>query len=142
MSIDKINKGHALGKSGEEIACEFLLKNKYQIIEKNFRSKLGEIDIIAKDKNEIVFVEVKTRGQKIFGTPAEAVTKKKKNHIYNVAEYYMWKKNIENVFCRIDVIEIYMNKSISINHIKNAVLEKPIGAKYIQKKENEEETSV
>lgn len=138
MNADKKLQKRIMGRNGEEIACDFLIQNGYQIIEKNFRSKLGEIDIIAKDKNELVFVEVKTRGQRMFGMPAEAVTKQKKNHIYHVAEYYLWKNNIENVFCRIDVIEIYVTNGISINYIKNAVLEEPLNSRYIEKSENGE----
>lgn len=122
---------HELGRNGENVACEFLIQSGYEILERNYRSKIGEIDIIAKEKDEIIFVEVKTRGQELYGTPGESVTKCKKTHIYHVAEYYLMEKNIENKFCRIDVIEIYKkNNKYLINHIKNSVLERPKRTKY------------
>ena len=80
---------HETGRVGEEVACDYVKKLGYEIIEKNYRNKMGEIDIIAKDKNEIVFIEVKTRCQKIYGSPSEAVDRRKKRHIYHVAEFYL-----------------------------------------------------
>ena len=82
-------KNIEIGKSGEDIAVEFLIKQGYYIHERNFRCKLGEIDIIAIDKidkNELVFIEVKTRNQNLFGTPADSIDHKNINHIYKVAE--------------------------------------------------------
>lgn len=120
-------KRHETGKNGEDMACDYIEKLGYEIIERNYRNKLGEIDIIAKDKNELVFIEVKTRCQRNYGRPSEAVDIKKKKHIYHVAEIYLIKHKIENVFCRIDVIEIYIkNEKTSINHIKNSIQEQPI----------------
>ena len=73
-----------------------------------------------------MFVEVKTRSQKRYGNPAEAVDKRKKKHIYHAAEYFMLINRIENLFCRIDVIEVYIyENNIRINHLKNSILEKP-----------------
>ena len=119
-------KRHETGKYGEYIACEFLIKNNYEIFLRNFRCKIGEIDIIAKDKDELVFVEVKTRKQKKYGTPAEAVDNRKRQHIFFVAEYFLMVNRIENVYCRIDTIEIYiLDEKIKINHIKNSLLERP-----------------
>ena len=121
-----MSKRHELGKKGEIVACEFLLKNYYEIIERNFKSKLGEIDIIAREGDEIVFVEVKTRGQDKYGMPAEAVDKRKKNHIYHVAEYYLMINELEDAFCRIDVIEVFFfNNKFKINHLRNCVDDKP-----------------
>ena len=67
-------KSHITGKIGEKVAQEYLIKNDYEILVKNFRCKQGEIDIIAKDKNELVFIEVKTRTNKKYGNPIDAVT--------------------------------------------------------------------
>lgn len=93
-----------------------------EILDANF----GEIDIIAKDKDELVFIEVKTRSQNEYGTPADAVDKRKKKHIYHAAEYYLLIRRLEKVFCRIDVIEVYVSeKNIKVNHIKNSIMEKP-----------------
>ena len=118
-------KRHETGKKGEELACKFLIKNNYQIIIRNFRSKMGEIDIVAKDNDEIVFIEVKTRRQKEYGLPAEAVNKRKRTHILLVAEYFLMINNMENIFCRFDVIEIFIcNKNTKINHIKNCIVKR------------------
>lgn len=113
---------HILGRAGEEEASQYLIKNGYKIIERNFLCKRGEIDIIAKDKNEIVFIEVKTRKSIKYGLPAEAVNENKQKHIYKAAEYYLYQNKLEKEFVRIDVIEIYYkNDSYKINHIKKAI---------------------
>lgn len=110
------------GKSGEEIASEYLEQNGYIILERNFRCKQGEIDIIALDKEEIVFIEVKTRKNKHYGLASEAVNKQKKKHLMNSIKYYTYIRNLQDDFIRIDVIEIYIqNKKIKINHIKQAI---------------------
>lgn len=117
---------HETGKSGEEIATQYLIKEKYKILERNFKSKQGEIDIIALDKKEIVFIEVKSRTSKAYGNPKDAVDTKKKKHIYNTAQYYIYIHNLEDEPIRFDVIEIYiMNKVHKLNHIKQAILERP-----------------
>ena len=117
-------KRHEIGKEGEFISKQYLIKNNYKIIETNFKCKIGEIDIITfdKTKKEIVFIEVKTRTNKKFGTPKEAVDTIKQNHIYKVAQYYLLIKKLENVYCRIDVIEVYIyNNKFNINHLKNDI---------------------
>lgn len=118
---------HEIGINGEDAATDYLKRLGYKIYCRNFRSYFGEIDIIAIDKNEIVFVEVKTRTQKKYGTPAEAVDINKKHHIYKTAEYFVLLNELENSFMRFDVIEIYIYKDndIKITHIKNAISEKP-----------------
>lgn len=120
-------KRHEVGISGEDIATHYLQKLNYKIYCRNFNSYFGEIDIIAIDDNELVFVEVKTRTQNLFGTPAEAVDINKKHHIYKTAEYFILKNHIENSFIRFDVIEIFIstNNDTKISHIKNAIYEKP-----------------
>ena len=106
-----------LGNDYEDKACEYLESIGYTILERNFRSKKGEIDIIAKDKATIVFVEVKYRQSNSFGYSIEAVNLKKQSVIYKVAENYLnYIKKVE-VPCRFDVIGFDNDK---INHIKNA----------------------
>ena len=110
-----------LGQYGEDKACGYLETNNYKIIERNFRCKQGEIDIIAKDltKNELVFFEVKTRISSNFGRPAQSVTYVKQRRIFNVAKYYIYFNSIKNINIRFDVIEIYVKESqFRINHIK------------------------
>lgn len=108
--------------SGEEIATEFLRKKGYKILERNFTCKRGEIDIIALDKKEIVFIEIKARMSLKYGLPSEAVTKKKLEHILKTAEYFLYCRNLEDENTRIDVIEIYIkNNKLIINHLKQVV---------------------
>ena len=111
-----------IGKSGEALAAEYLASKGYNIIERNFECWQGEIDIIALDKNEIVFVEVKTRRNRSYGLAAEAVNDLKKKHLWKAVEYYVYSRNLQNDFIRIDVIEVYLNRDkVQINHIKKAI---------------------
>ena len=108
---------------GENLAVNYLKKRGYKIIERNFTARHGEIDIIAKDRNEIVFIEVKSRTNLLYGKPAEAVDKTKKKHLKSVINYYLYKNKLENSFVRIDIIEVYIrNGYFSINHIKEVIL--------------------
>ena len=111
-----------LGKYGEEKACEYLKKNNYRIIEKNFLCKQGEIDIIALSSlKELVFVEVKTRRNIKYGMPCEAVTPKKIKNIISSSKYYIFKNRFYNLEIRYDVIEVFaFDTAYYINHIKNA----------------------
>ncbi len=103
-----MNNRQIEGKFGEIEAIKYLKEQGCTIICKNFKCMQGEIDIIAKDEEEIVFVEVKTRTGIEYGEAMEAVDKKKQKHIYKTAEYYLYKNKIENAKTRIDVIEIYL----------------------------------
>ena len=112
-----------LGTIGENIAVKYLNKNGYQIIERNFRKRYGEIDIIAKDKDYTVFIEVKLRRSVKYGYPGEAVNLYKQNKIKKIAEVYLYENNGYDYKIRFDVIEIIMDKDNniqSINLIKNA----------------------
>ncbi|MBR5155343.1 MAG: YraN family protein [Clostridia bacterium] len=94
------------GQCGEDTATNYLKKKGYKIIKRNYRNKIGEIDIIAKHKENLVFVEVKTRSSDKFGTPAEAVTYYKKQRIVNCAKMYLM-ENPTELNIRFDIIEIY-----------------------------------
>lgn len=76
------------GRIGEDFAVNLLRKNNYQVLTRNFRSRFGEIDIIAQDQNTLVFVEVKTRWSKKFGSPEEAITPRKLRHLEKTAYYF------------------------------------------------------
>ena len=81
--------------------------------------KQGEIDIIAKDNDEYVFVEVKTRSNRCYGRPSEAVNDFKKKHILKSTKYYLYLHKLEDKFIRFDVIEVYLyNHKYKINHLK------------------------
>ena len=109
-----------LGKIGEQKACKYLKIKGYYILERNFRCKMGEIDIIAKDKNEIVFVEVKTRTSFKYGIPCEAINYCKRKHISRVARYYILKNSLEDDVIRFDAIEVIVKDKYYIHHIKEA----------------------
>lgn len=104
------------GIGGEDLAVEYLIKKKYKILSRNFKTKIGEIDIIAKDKNVIVFVEVKTRTNDVFGLPREAVTSAKQSKIRMVATQYLKIHGGLNQACRFDVIDILRGE---LTHIEN-----------------------
>ncbi len=110
------------GKEGEDIATKYLESIGYNVIERNFECRQGEIDIIALDKDEIVFIEVKTRRNKKYGLASEAVNDTKKKHFLKAVEYYLYSRNLQDNFIRLDVIEIYLSKNRSyINYIKKAI---------------------
>ena len=110
------------GDRGEDIAADFLSNNNFKIIERNYRYGHGEIDIIAKDGEILVFIEVKTRKNLEFGPPELAITKSKQSQIRKISEAYLIDKNITDMDCRIDVVAILMEKNLppKITHIENA----------------------
>lgn len=121
--MEKYNK--TIGKAGEATAIKYLKKNKYRILEENYSTKLGEIDIIAQKDDYIVFIEVKTRSSDDYGGGAAAVTYTKQQHIIKSAQFYLLcSKN--DCSARFDVIVIdgHMKKNKFIcdglNHIENA----------------------
>ena len=110
---------HVIGKYGEDVAERYLKQKGYKILKRNFSCRQGELDIIAENKGYIVFVEVKTRSNFLYGKPIEAVGKEKCKHIYKVARYYLHIKKLENRFIRFDVIEVYIEKGLAkVNHIR------------------------
>lgn len=112
-----------LGKQGEDIACEYLEDLDYSIVTRNFRTKAGEIDIIAYRDGVIAFIEVKTRRNKLFGRAAEAVDYRRQERLRNTANlfYKMYENNMQVIdIFRFDVIEVYINNEIKIQHVKNA----------------------
>ena len=116
-----------LGDMGEKVAMDFLISNGYRIVTQNFRfSRLGEVDIIARESEYICFIEVKTRSNMIFGFPSESVTKRKQLNIIKLAQIYLKKYNLKNVNVRFDVVEVLVKKNnngeniYNINLIRNA----------------------
>jgi putative endonuclease len=97
-----------LGKKGEEKALRFLKKKGYRIIEQNYVCKMGEMDIIAKEKDTLVFVEVKTRTSTAFGLPQLAVTPFKQRQLSKVALYFLKEKKLEDIKARFDVVAILL----------------------------------
>lgn len=108
----------SIGKLGEEISTSYLKQKGFLILEKNFHSRFGEIDIIAKKDSTLVFVEVKARSSSVFGTPAESVTSQKLKKLIKTANYYclLHKNSSEDI--RFDVLEVFLPEE-RINHIEN-----------------------
>lgn len=112
----------SLGKYGEEIAVAYLKGLKYAVLERNYRCKCGELDIIARDGKIFVFVEVKTRRNVSYGPPQLSVTHFKQRQISKASLVYMSSTKNENASARFDVIAICLrgHEKPSIEHIKNA----------------------
>lgn len=98
------------GRDGEERAEEYLIIKGYDILEKNYKNRFGEIDIIARDGKTLVFIEVKTRNTSLYGLPADAVDARKQGRIGRVALSYISDKRFVNHPCRFDVLSIYGDK--------------------------------
>ena len=110
-----------IGKSGEDIALDFLKKQDYHIIERNFKSRLGELDIIAKDRNTVCFVEVKTRTSSDKGTGFESITKAKQHKLSKLALAYLKTHNLLKQKARFDVVSVELDGlSNKTELIKNA----------------------
>ena len=109
------------GKEGEKIAADFLKKNGYRIVEINFRCPIGEIDIIAKERADLVFVEVKTRKSRELGYPEQAVGPRKQKKMSQLALWYLQKRKIIDTNSRFDVVAItLMPEKNEIRLIRNA----------------------
>jgi putative endonuclease len=114
-----------LGKLGEDLAATHLRKHGYRIIERNFKARYGEIDIICTKDDTLIFVEVKTRIGHAFGTPEEAVTPWKLREVVKTAEYYHVLHPELSESMRIDVVGIELNENYTVrsfNHILNVTL--------------------
>ncbi|HOJ63622.1 MAG TPA: YraN family protein [Spirochaetota bacterium] len=110
------------GKLGEKIAKNYLEKNGIKIIEENYFTKFGEIDLIGIENKTIIFIEVKLRFSNSFGAPYEAVDLKKWEKLQNAASLYLTEHNINDMECRFDVISLlYLNdtKKFNIEWLKN-----------------------
>lgn len=120
--VARMSRGHALGRSGEDAAVAYLKRKKFLVVERGFRFHRGEIDIIAYDGDSLVFIEVKTRRDKMFGLPEESVTPAKQAQLRRVAEAYLMLNNLCQVPCRFDILSVSYdeNKGYTIRHLENA----------------------
>ena len=115
------NKHQKFGEKSENLAVWYLKKNGYKILEQNYRNRMGEIDIIAKEKKTLVFVEVKSRRSIRYGSPKWAVTPKKQRKISMVALYYLKTTKQSDAKARFDVVAITSNRDEPrIEIVKNA----------------------
>lgn len=107
-----------IGAAGEREASRFLQKKGYKIVSNNYRSRFGEIDIIAKDKGTTVFIEVKTRSSSEFGSPADSVNYYKLRKLIKTSQFYVSRFNISDY--RFDVIEVCLQEGeFYVNHLEN-----------------------
>ena len=104
----------ALGKTGEDLACAELTRLGYAILARRYRTRRGEIDIIARDGPTIVFVEVKARESHAFGEAAEAVTRLKRHRITELALDYIMRHRLSDCPCRFDVVSIHFEAGIPV----------------------------
>ena len=111
-----------MGRLGEDIACAYLEKNGYRIIDRNYTVRGGEIDIVAIDEKHLAFIEVKCRENDRFSKACEAVDSRKIAHLVSAAERYIFEKSEDGEISgkqpRFDVVEVYTQKG-TVNHIKS-----------------------
>ena len=119
MSSKSQNK--VVGNYGENLAAEYLRDIGYRIVSRNYNTQVGEIDIIALDKDYLVFIEVKSRNSTKYGYPHEAVDYIKKGRIIDTALYYIAQNNIVNRQIRFDIVEVFLS-SEKIKLYKNAFI--------------------
>jgi putative endonuclease len=119
--MKKLNK--EIGNYCENLAKEYLHKNKYHILDCNFRNFLGEIDVICIHDNLLIIVEVKGRYNYSYGLPKESINLSKQKSIIKVTNSYLYYKKLININIRFDVIEVYLNQQdmlFELKHIKDA----------------------
>jgi putative endonuclease len=110
-----------IGKAGEEVAVQYLCQHGYRIVERNYRCRFGEIDLIARDGATLAFIEVKTRRSHQYGPPAEAVTREKQRHLINASLVYLMQQKKVDELCRFDVVTVEMDaQQPRVELIKNA----------------------
>lgn len=110
-----------LGAEGERAAENFLRRQRYAIVQRNYRCRAGEVDLVALDGATVVFVEVKTRTQPGFGTPLEAVDPRKQRQIQRAAQYYLSENRLQNRDARFDVVGVWWDGGeLRCELVKNA----------------------
>ena len=114
-----MNHNQKVGQFGEDLAIKYLLKNKYKIIDRNVKISYKELDIIAKIKDKIIFIEVKTRTSQKFGFADESINSKKLHHLKKAINMYLDNKDLDPDKVRLDLIAIDINKSKKTAKIKH-----------------------
>ena len=113
-----------LGEQGERMASNHLLNQGYTILEKNYRCRHGEVDIVAQQGAEVVFTEVRTRRSVQFGTPQESITKTKAKHLIATSQHYLERHSLTDIDWRIDLVSINWPQGSAepgIEHLEYAV---------------------
>ncbi|MGI9951054.1 YraN family protein [Moorellaceae bacterium AZ2] len=107
-----------IGRQGEEAAAAFLQEKGFRLRERNFRCGLGELDIVAEEGGEIVFIEVRTRSSNLLGTPQESVDWRKQHRLRRLAAYYLQQKGLAGLPCRFDVVAVWLDKRGGVERIE------------------------
>ncbi len=103
-----------LGKDSEQLACKFLERQGYRLVQRNFHSKWGEIDLIMRKGQELVFVEVRSKSNRDYGQPAETVDKNKQEKIRKTAQLYLYQhQEMKQCYCRFDVIGVVWQNGLA-----------------------------
>lgn len=113
-----------LGRWGESVAATHLEAKGYQLIERNWRCRWGEIDLVLRQGETLVFVEVKTRRGSDFGTPEEGITARKAQKLLQIGQQYVAERELDDVDWRIDMVAVELDKSgklLRCEHLENAV---------------------
>lgn len=110
------------GAMYEELACSYLRKKGFRILDRNVYILRKEVDVVAMDHGTVVFIEVKGRRSGKFGRPAEAVDRRKKDHMIGIAGAYLEKKGMRDRACRFDVVSVMVTgrEQTSVEHIRHA----------------------
>ena len=112
--------GKLLGRTGEDTAALFLVSRGYRILERNYRTRSGEIDLIGLHQGTVAFIEVKTRSNNAFGAPELAVNERKQQRMTKAALGYIKAKKLHQVPCRFDVVAINTANEQQVELIQNA----------------------
>ncbi|HEY6953398.1 MAG TPA: YraN family protein [Bacteroidota bacterium] len=113
-------KSKSKGDIGEQMATQFLEHEGCRILQRNYRYDRGEIDIVAEDRTELVFVEVKSRHTRTHGSPEEAVTPEKEQYLKRTAEGYLLEHGMEGRLCRFDLVAIdWHGEQADVRHFKS-----------------------
>jgi putative endonuclease len=109
-----------LGALGEQAAAEFLLRKGFRVLERNLRTRLGEIDLVCRDQATVVFVEVKTRSRADVAQPYESVGMQKRSKLRRLAEQYLHRHRLDSADARFDVVSVTLGTRLGIEHIIGA----------------------
>jgi len=119
-STDSLREGTTIGATGEEMAARFLQKRGFHILQRNYRYGRGEIDIVARDGETVVFIEVKTAATDEYGSPESWVDDRKQRQVAKIAAAYLLEHRLYDVDCRFDVVAVKLKDREEINYIHNA----------------------
>jgi putative endonuclease len=114
------NHNQLVGGYGERLACRYLVSQGLELLDRNWRSRAGELDVVARDGDDLVFVEVKTRRSTRYGHPAEAVVPAKARRLRRLAGLWLAANGMRGERIRFDVISVLLGRSVAVQHLRGA----------------------